>query len=341
MKLERKLMVIGLVSLLIIMSLSPLFAVRTITSTNDNIYTKIRNSKGNYYDASAANIQNAIDDIGIVAPIYSGYGGHRGVVLLPENTTITVSSTITIKDYITLDLNGCELKPSGNFDVILLHRGARICNGIINVTGVGTFNHAAIRFLFTDMTFVGQTNNIDNMYLVSASQRGKAIYLNTSGTSDGMLAFIFVNRIFIDDFEYGIYINHAATAGDNYINGNVFSNIYMNNTKYCIRIYQAKAEATENIFENIILNCSSDTEYLIWDGGNASQYDNVVALNWDNDSGARTSYNFTSANMMYLCFRGGGNDFDLPAWNANNNCYTILNYGNGTLWTGRVTQYYP
>ena len=327
---------------LIVISIASVFAVtRTISDTRDTVDTYIRNSNGNYWAATGDNIQVAIDNLGIVAPVNSGYGSPRATVWLPGNTTLTISSTVIIKDDITLDMQGCQVKPNANINCFLLHRGARIRNGAINVSGVGSYSSNAILFLATDMAYVSQLNYIDNIQFVSASQRGTAIYLNTSGAADQQISMAFVNRIQISGFKYGIFINHNATSGDNYINGNTFTNIYMNNVKYCIKLYQAKAEVTENTFENIVCNCSSATEYIVWDGGNGTQYDNIVAKNWDNNSGTRKSYTFVTGNFMYLCFRGGSNDLSLPTWNANNNAYTILNLDNSTLSIGRVTQYYP
>ena len=47
--------------LLIVMSVgSALATTRTISSSNDNIYTMIRNSNGNYWEANSNNIQVAI-----------------------------------------------------------------------------------------------------------------------------------------------------------------------------------------------------------------------------------------------------------------------------------------
>jgi len=187
--------------------------------------------------------------------------------------------------------------------------------------------------------------------LVSSSQRGKAVYLSTSGSATQYISFAQVNNIQIEGFEYGIFINHAASSGDNYINGNMFTNINIYDTKYCIKVYEAKAEASGNYFENIKCYCTSITEYIIWNNGHGNQYDNIQAFNWNNNSGTRTSYNFTGpvyagdwcgpAHSCYLCFRGGGNDISFPTWNQWYNAYTILDLEHGELITGRVTEYHP
>ena len=53
---------IALIVVSILLGTSIGFSVRTITNTGDNIDTFIRNSKGNYWTATGANIQTAIYD---------------------------------------------------------------------------------------------------------------------------------------------------------------------------------------------------------------------------------------------------------------------------------------
>jgi len=325
---------------------------RTITDTSDNSVTFIRNSNGNYWEANGANIQIAIDNLGDLAPPNNGgYGGPHGTVWLPGNTTLTITSTIIVKDYVTLDMCGCEIKPSGNIDVFLLHKGAQVRNGVVNVSGVGNYNSGVITLYALDgLNFKSHLPVIEDMIMVSSSQRGKAIYLSTSGTATQFTCWVHFNNIQIEQFEYGIFINHAATSGDNYINGNMFTNINIDDTKYCIKVYEAKAEASGNFFENIKCSCTSNTEYILWNNGHGNQFDNIQAFNWDNNSGTRKAYSFTGgyagdwsgpAHSCYLCFRGGGNDILLPTWNQWYNAYTILDLEHGELKTGRVTEYHP
>jgi hypothetical protein len=332
-----------IVFLLILGAFSVMSLTRTISDTHDDMDTFIRNSKGNCWSATASNIQTAINDLGITVPT-DRYAGARGTVWLPGNTTITLTSTIEVLDYVTLDMGGCCLQPTGNFDVLRLHRGAMVKNGVIDVSDVGTFSHSAICFLATDG--IGMYNHnayVENMKLFSESQRGIGVYLNTSGTANQHISFVFTNNIIINDFQYGIYINHATTGGDNYINGNVFTNIFINHPKYGIKVSQIISEASANTFENIHINCSSATEYILNSNGKYTLYDKIFAFNWDNNSGTRDSYILGSkSDCTYLCFNGEGkNDLNLSTWNAGNNSYCIFDLSSSHLYIGRVTEYQP
>lgn len=78
-------------SLLILISLSPIMGLtRTITDDQDTIYGYITNSNGKYWEASCANIQNAIDDL------TSG-----GTVYLPEGE-IEIDTEITLLDNVNI-----------------------------------------------------------------------------------------------------------------------------------------------------------------------------------------------------------------------------------------------
>jgi hypothetical protein len=342
-KINLKPILIVIVSLLILLSICGVFVVtKMLRDTQNTVEIYIRNSNGKYWAATGKNIQVAIDDLGSLAPEYNGYGGIHGTVWLTGNTILTISSTIVVKDYVTIDMGGCEIKPDDDFDVFLLHKGAQLRNGIVNVSELANYNSAAIGLYALDGIGIGQHPVIvENISLVSSSQRGKAIYINTSGSETQHIAFLQCNNIQIEKFEYGIFIDHNTSGGDNYLNGNMFTNIDILDTKYCIKVYEAKSEAAGNSFENINCYCTNITEYIIWNNGAYNQYDNIQAFDWDNNSRTRTAYNFSgpgyaddwsgSAHSCYLCFRGGGNDTSFPEWNQRYNAYTILNLENNSL----------
>lgn len=342
LKLRTKIEVLVAIAFLILLVVSSVISIsRTISDTHDDIDTFIRNSNGNYWSATGANIQTAIDNLGIVAPINSGYGGTHGYVWLPGNTSITVSSTINIKDHITLDMQGCEIKPDGDFDVIMLDTGAQIRNGIINVSGIANFESKAIMANSKDLISGRQHPVIiEDMTLVSTDGNGEGICFNTSGSGDQIVSGIRNNRIDIKNFEYAIHLNHTCTGGS-YVNANMFKDIVIFNCTYPITVYESTAEATANFFNNIQVYCNSSTEYIVWNNGKGNQYNGIFAHNWDNNSGTRTSYNFAESHWCYLCFIGGGNDISFPSWHKWNECHTILDLENSELLIGIVTEYNP
>ena len=82
MKTERKLIVIGLVVFLLMMSMHSMYASRTITSSSDDIFTRIVNSKGNTWAATATNLQTAIYDL----------NGTGGKIILPAEVSDMIPS---------------------------------------------------------------------------------------------------------------------------------------------------------------------------------------------------------------------------------------------------------
>lgn len=328
---------------------------RTISNTHDDIDTFIRNSNGNYWEITGSNIQAAIDDLGITAE-YQGYGGTHGYVWLPGNTSITVSSEIDIKDHVTLDMQGCELVYNSNVDAIRLRRGSSIQNGIINVSEVNNYDKSCIHYNCNYASNIINFRNhqpfVYNMKFVSDEFRGTAIYLNTSNDYDytSSIDSTVYDGIQIDGFEYGIHINHSKDNSDNsYINGNRFTNLVLSNCKYPITVYNYDEEASGNCFINVNIYCNSGTEYIIWNNGYYNFFDNINAYNWDNNSGTRTSYNFSqdgaaclhhAAHGLWISFFGGGDDISIGPYSkyTPSNCWAMLNRETSSFYIGSVTE---
>lgn len=319
---------------------------RSISAARDNMDSQICNSRGNYWEVSGANLQAAIDDLNVSAPPHGGWGGPHGTVWLPANTAIIVDSTIVVEDYVTLDLQGSTISPSGDFDVVELRIGAQIRNGIIDVSSVSNFDHAAIAFRETD--YAGVRNHmprIHQMDLISEGLRGKGIHLHSVGSEAQTYIAEFYD-IKTREFEYGILINH--TGSNAFLNGQLFSNIVGYGDKYFITVTESDSEAAGNHFQNLQCHCTSDTEYIIWNNGQGNVFDNVVAYNWDNNGGTRTSYNFAenrpgdghyAADQCFLSFRGGSDDVAMGGWDSggsDKNRYIVVDLEKSNLTLGTV-----
>jgi hypothetical protein len=344
--LRTKIEIFIVVTFLILLTISSVISIsRTITDTHDDIDLFIRNSKGNLWAATGDNIQDAIDDLGISAPPYHGYGGEHGYVWLPGNTTLSISSTIDVDQFVTLDMQGCEIQPTGDFDAVMMHRGSQIRNGCINTSVVSNYDSAAIMFDAPEQIGIWDTPPvITNMRLTSDGMNGKALYLHISGSDKGYISCLWAYNIFIEDFEYGIFLDRTSTqsTGNAYLNGNVFTDIVIKDCTYPIKLYSslgAGTDVTGNMFENIKVYCNSDTEYIMWNDATATQVDHIYAIGWDNNSGTRTSYNFVESNWCYLCFRGGGDDLSFPDWVKWGESHCILNLEDSTLVIGDITEY--
>ncbi|MCK4634448.1 MAG: hypothetical protein KAT37_01100 [Candidatus Aenigmarchaeota archaeon] len=334
---------VGLVTLFFIIIAVPLALsiTRTISDTHDDIDTFIVNSNGNIWEDNGSNIQAAINDLNPELPAgYAGYGGTHGYVWLPGNKTFIIDSTLTIERRVTLDMRGSTIVPSGDFDVIEMRKASQLRNGIINVSSVNDFDHATITFRATDgIGIKDQLTIVSDIELISDGLRGKGIYLLTEGSDTQYIVALF-HDIKTREFEYGIFINHTGT-GDAYINGNMFSNVFGYGDKYFITLYEEQQEVSGNYFQNVQCNCTSDTEYIIWNNGQGNVFDNVVAYNWDNNGGTRASYNFSTQGVgneggdaLFISFRGGSEDLKVGNWVKWGNSYTILDLekSNLTIW---------
>jgi len=324
---------------------------RTMTDSMDNVDTFIRNSNGKYWEVTGSNIQAAINDLEMNV-LYESRGAPHGTVWLPGNMTITTSSTIRIKPHVTLDMGGCVLKPNGNFEVVNLTWGSIIQNGCINVSGVSNFNKDCIGLYgWNVINCRNHPPKILDMNLISAGQRGDGILFYTGGSEYyNYIQYVDVHNIKLSGLRIGVHINHTRAGSDSaFINANIFTDIFGYDCKYFIYLYEVDFEAAGNIFHNAQCYCTANTECIIWNNGAGNIFDNIIAYNWDNASGTRTSYNFSvrgpgsnnkAAHQCYLSFIGGGDDIAIGAWEpwTPANRYTILNLEDSSLTIGRVYQ---
>jgi len=99
LKLRTKIEAFVAASLLLLLIVGGVIAVnRSISSTSDNLDTFIRCSNGNYYTATASNLQTAINSLN---------GSDSKVVIVGGD--ITTTSTIYVNDNLTLDFYGHKL----------------------------------------------------------------------------------------------------------------------------------------------------------------------------------------------------------------------------------------
>lgn len=156
---------------------------RTISDSQDNKETFIRNSKGNYWEPTGANIQIAIDDLG------SG-----GMVFLPIGV-LEISIPIYLNDNVRLVGSGTgstilRMKDNANIVYILLARGK---------------HHFTISDLTVDSNYQNNPNDgecircdqnsedfiIENVHLMNA--RDSALYLGD--VRNGMFSNIHVTKV--------------------------------------------------------------------------------------------------------------------------------------------------
>ena len=216
-----------MISLLVIASAAAI--TRTITDSSDNSYTFIRNSKGNYWAATGANIQAAIDDL--------GYGG--GTVWLP-NGTLTITSSIYLNNNVALAGAGV-----GSTKIYSNTGGS-----FIPIRAV-TKENITVRDMTIDMNNAGsnciyiteRSKNIRLQDLLLANSGFQSIYI-TANCTNIFISGIKVERG-VDDGSHGIAIGEAKNV--------VVDNCILYNADYDVAELGMDIGYSENVTINNIV----------------------------------------------------------------------------------------
>jgi len=344
------------ISIMIIFLLTAGSAVsvdRIISVTNDNIYTFIRNSNGNYWKANADNIQVAINDL----------DNNSGIVWLPGNKTFYLSKTIVIHRNIVLDMGGAEFRlPNGvNTNVVELKDGAGIKNGNIDVSGHTGSREIIPRFrtntsftipsacIFLNASSYIESALIENMVLESISDgysnpgpdpqqfyssnysgSGYAIHLFASNVSSPQLiSGVKARHLYLRSFRIGIYLNNNRNPGTGengaFIRSNSFEFIWFLSVSYGVNlsrntgVSRDKCDISHNNFDMMQYQTTGGSywggEELCWEYMHIEGYSNSFTnfMLWD-----------YSANH-----RGNGPAIDLTS--DSSLCY-LRGYGCGDTW---------
>ena len=251
---SRKIEILAAFAVLLLLSAGSTVSItRTITSTNDNIYTFIRNSNGNYWAATTDNIQVAINDL----------DNQSGTVWLPGCKTFWIRKTIIIWRNITLDMLGAEFKIGNDDDITMveLKDGSGIKNGVLDASGHITWHVTNSTFaapnacILLDASSYINSAFIENMNLYSISAgyeeadyyddshmgAGYGIYFHASNiNSKQLIANVVVERVFLHAFEIGIYLHNERNPGSGeegaFIRDNTFKFTQMNAVSYGINL---------------------------------------------------------------------------------------------------------
>jgi hypothetical protein len=293
---------IALIVVSILLGTSIGFSVRTITNTGDNVDTFIRNSKGNYWTATGANLQLAVNDL----------SNATGWVDPGKSNNITLTTTLWLG-------TNCELKNFNfylqtNADKAMIRNYSNAGNGIyihdgyLNGNGINQPNHnssfkvydqpygiylikcnnATVRDVtiynteFGGLTFQQSKNNIAERvkvfyaglhHMAAAYTPGdcySAVGLGLFNCSDGLINMCIVNHT----WAVGIYLEGFLPCPVRYrTHHSTISNSIVSNTTIGIYI-------GEDCSNSSVINC------VIKDGifNNAA-----YALSWAVGSSAATS----------------------------------------------------
>jgi hypothetical protein len=268
-----------LVTVLLIGIFYPVSAVtRIISDSNDNYYTFIRNTKGNIWEPTGANLQAAINDIGT----------DGGTVYVGSDITLT--NSLTLKNYCIVDFQGNTItlqnnKPFINISYSLDYSTVRNVNVIVS-----DGQSSPVIYFYSPAggtKLVVRHNSFENIYIKNPSPlntKGEWTEHNyigigylwegpLAGTTSGStcLCNLFKN-IHMEGPKVGILFGHYASNHNypniynvtHWINGEYFENIFIDqfesavlfNTTY-IRL------CNEMVFNNLIAKTASYSRYGI------------------------------------------------------------------------------
>lgn len=339
-RLRTKIEIIGALTFIMLIVIVSVTALnRTITDTSDTIDTYIRNSNGKYWSVSEANIQAAIDDLGVS-------GWKSGIVWVAGNREIVINTGIVLRKYVTLDLQGSYLDVRSNVYGVTMAEGSTLRGGTIDTRNyVGTYTKAAVAFDPSVSGYNYWTGNtiVQNMYLQGAEGEGAGIQLQC-GTQSNIISFTQCENIQIYQFKYSILIN--VTGGSNsgaptYANGNTFNNIRLIYPTYGIYLNRNTLVTYNqcgndgNMFNNIITQTGTNTQRIIYAEGRYNIFDNIFVWDWSSAPGAY-AYEFTSDSYQtFLTFFGAENYYmnygsDNYRLNMRYGQYAIASYNQAT-----------
>jgi hypothetical protein len=217
-------------------------------------------------------------------------GGFKGTVYVPAGTFV-VSGTIVVTADILLKLGvGAVLKPTGNFNLIEI-RGNGSYSGLggkLDVSGVSTFSNACI-YMNSDYFTGDTTTRVEHLYCVSASRRGKGIYIYSelpmaSGAASWLSYVRFLDLDF-QRFNKAIHLKTFAPPGALgtwcWINGNTFDQITMFDCIYGIHQEGSPYVPTQiggNYFTNIQYQPTSNSLRAILCDGFQTYFRGIL---WD------------------------------------------------------------
>jgi hypothetical protein len=293
---------------------------------NIGVGVYIQNSKDNGFPPTEAGLQDAIYDL----------NSTNGGWVDGGNNNISIASIITITRNVTLDLNGGTLWASANTNIIKMKQNSKIKNGIIDVHGVGTFSSDCINISGDDNVAWDNYAIVENMRLISASQRGYAIHLYCPNTvGDNKIGNCKFNKISTYFFNISLFFDNRCTGvggANGWINGNIFSDISGYGDYIFVKLdgqedkgYTASLTATDgNQFSNINYerNNANSINGIYVEGG----FNSFIGIQlWDAASYKQCSVYFRNTSNDNLFVGGAGLAF--PGTGTNK----ILDYGTYNL----------
>jgi hypothetical protein len=307
---------------------------RTITDSGDTIETCIRNSKGNIWDPTGANLQTAINDL-------SGQGGNVWV-----GSSITLSSEIKIEnsiDNIIIDFQGnsATLTTSTTSFINLSNtchvtvKNAIIKPHISSTTSIiklyiGPSGGSTSENTFSYIHFKNQGGWVQTPWgnRIWADHNFTLIEMRLKGP--GEINQNTFTRISADGPYRGIFFNQLVNTG--WINGTYVDDLWLNQYSECIRFHNYPGNNHSfnyNTFCNVKTQTSHFTTYGITDiSGYGNQF--LYCLMWDWYA-CGSGYSNTGVKEYYITSDADNTFMILHSWTGLPGTTYVTNNGKNTM----------
>jgi len=305
--------------LISIITVSGISVTRRISDTQDTLYTFIRNTNGNYWEAVGSNIQTAIDDLLDVDD--NGYGTVYvgGDVTLTETIemrrctnvdfqghTVTLGSDIPFVDFTNYNSKGIVYSSIWNAHVIITNQHT---SAIIRFDPIGGSDNL-VRYNTLENIYIENPSSLDgNGEWTEHNYTG--IYMDSTVSTQLYNTF---RNIHMEGVKYGM---HFEANGDGWSNGNFFENIYIDQFETMIWFDSSSTSyrlLSQNLFYNVKGRAASyTTNGIINIASNGNHFDHVMIENLDVATGLVYEYstNYGIYPFFNLCmWYDGGSYFD-------------------------------
>ncbi|MGD6957325.1 hypothetical protein ACQCWA_04160 [Rossellomorea aquimaris] len=232
-------------------------------------------AEGNDHQDDSSAIQAAID--------YSYENDNLPVQLLGK--TYILKRGLKLKEGVTLEMGmATKLLVEGNFNVLEVEQKTSITNGTIEIT-TPEFRGAAIYVSGKEQVWTTNRIHIENvtLYNSSGTNRGKGIFFN-AGSSGEFISFVNVSGVNVSGFHSAVLLEATPPEGGedfNFINGNRFVNMTLDDCIVCIQVNSAVTipnEASGNMFKNLQIQLTERTDKAVILSGSNNIIEGMV---WD------------------------------------------------------------
>ncbi|SDJ26639.1 glycosyl hydrolase family 28-related protein [Salimicrobium halophilum] len=224
-----------------------------------------------------------IDDAGAIQEAIDAGAEHgSGKVLL--NGDYLLESGITITEGVELSFgHQSRLRVRGNFPVIEMEKNAWISKASIFIED-RSFSEVVVHLDGEQEFWSWDQTGLEDVKLINTtgSHRGTGISL-VADHSGEFISFVTFENLTIVGFETGLEMKAEAPQGeeDNFINGNRFLNLTLEDCVRCIDMQSSISipnEVSGNQFSNLQIQPSDSTEQAIHVTGSDNRIDGVI---WD------------------------------------------------------------